>query len=104
RQRVEDPISELSRRLGRSGSCFLACRHMTHRRRRLYLAGLLLAAAVHQSCNRSPSPAVATRPYYLAFTPFAYLPGDAAVKYTVARIASDADMIADHIGDFGVPW
>jgi len=44
-----------------------------------------------------------TRPFYLGFTPFPYEVSLDAVRYTYARIASDADLIVHHF-DNGVPW
>jgi hypothetical protein len=43
------------------------------------------------------------RPFLLGFTPFPYEISFAAVDYTYARIAQDADLIVHHF-DNGVPW
>jgi hypothetical protein len=52
----------------------------------------------------TPTPGAGTRTYNLAFTPFPYLLNATALEYTFTQIGSDADMIAQHLESYGVPW
>jgi DNA-binding beta-propeller fold protein YncE len=40
----------------------------------------------------------------MALTPFPYALNAGALEYTYAHVASDADMMAAHLGGYGVPW